>query len=130
MRNIKLEKNLIGKAWWKGSKAVEVSGVAEAQHFPASLPEDEKEKIIQSWNTIAIFETSFPKPFQIAFFRENEVWILKFPIETLDGKFGMRIGKHDIKFFAIDSSFLEPVQLSLVEITNEDNPRYSDLPLY
>ncbi len=130
MKNIKIERNFVGRAWWKGTKTVNISGIPEADSFSSDLPEEEKEKIIQSWKTIAVLETKSSKPFQVGFIRGDEVWILKYPIKTMNGKFGMRIGKDNLKFFAIDSTFQDPIQLSPIEIVEEGDPRYSDLPLY
>ncbi|MEK7649995.1 MAG: hypothetical protein AAB367_03520 [Patescibacteria group bacterium] len=131
MKNTKLEKKLLGREWWKGSKVLSVAGVLGAPMFSSNMTDEEKEKIIQSWNTIAVIEAN-PKniPFHIGFIREDDIWILKYPLETLDGKFGMRVGQNDLKLFGIHISVEEAIQLSLVEVVDEKDPRYSELPLY
>jgi hypothetical protein len=130
MKNIKLEKGLLGPDWWKRCIAVAVPGARDADPLPPDIPKEEKEKIIQGWKTVAVLQGDASKPFWVGFLAGDEVWILKYEVETLDGKFGMRIGGDEVRFFATDPALENSIQLSLVEIVQEDDSRYADLPLY
>jgi hypothetical protein len=133
MKNIKIEKNLSGPDWWKSTFAIKVQGDTSAAELPAGLSREEKEKIIQGWKTIAVLEVE-PKnvPFFVGFKSNAYLAILKYPLETLDGKFGMRmrIGKEDVEFFAVDKNLEKEIALKLVETTTEDDNKYLELPLY
>jgi len=130
MKNIKIEKNLVGDAWWRGAAMIEIKGDPSAAAFPSNVSAEEKEKIIQSWKTVAVFKITKNIPFYIGFQSDNYIGFLKSLIETEDGKFGMRIGRDNVKFFAFDPKFENDLQLELSEITTEDNPSYLNLPLY
>ena len=130
MRNIKLEKNLIGKEWWKGANTVHISGIEGLKPYSSELSDMENEEIMRGWQTVAVLEVKRDAPFQVGFFSKGAMWILKEPIATLDGKFGMRIGDGDVDFFAIDFIVQEAVQLTLLETVRENDLRYTDLPLY
>lgn len=131
MKNIKLEKALFGTDWWKGAKILSVPGDPTAESVPDNLSKEEQEKIIQGWKKIAVIQAEpSSTAFRIFYIYDGNVIFLKYPIETLNGKFGMRIGKEDAQFFAVDSNFQEPIQLTLIEVVSEDDPKYSELPLY
>lgn len=130
MKNIKLEKGLIGKEWWKGANTVHVPGIAGMAPYSQELSDMENEAIMKGWPTVAVIEVKHGAPFQVGFVSKGAMWILKCPIEALDGKFGMRIGDGDVDFFAVDFAAQEVVPLALVEIVRENDPRYANLPLY
>ncbi len=130
MDNNELEKELRKKGLWKGTNVVFVAGVHSAKSFSPNAPKEEKEQAIQSWKTIAVLESKSKNPFYICFMRGGEVWTLKFPITTRDRKFGMRIGKDDLRFFALDPVFESSIGLSFIEIIQEGDLKYSDLPIY
>lgn len=131
MRNIKIEKTLIGSDWWKSTSTVEAQGDPNAAVLPKGLNQEEKEKMIQSWKSIAILEVN-PKnvPFYIGFKNGSYLAILKCPIETENGRFGMRIGRSDVEFFVIDKNLEKEIKLNLVEIATESDMKYQELPLY
>jgi hypothetical protein len=131
MRNVKIAKGLIGPKWWKNTVSVDIEGDPQAQQIPEGATQEEKEKIIQNWKKIAVLEVE-PKniPFYTGFISGNYIDFLKFPIETLDGKFGMRIGNGAVTFFAFDPDFEKELKIRLVETVQEDDSRYKELPLY
>lgn len=52
------------------------------------------------------------------------------PVQTDKGKFGARIGDGDVSFFMIPKDLESQPLLRLVAITDIDDPKYSNLPLY
>lgn len=131
MKNIKMEKRLVGPGWWRGTFAVEVQGDPNAAAIKAGLNQEEKEKVVQSWRTIAVLEVE-PNNSRcyVGFISGTYIGVLKYPLETLDGRFGMRVGPGDVKFFAFDPNLESEIRLRLTEVTKEDDPRYQNLPLY
>lgn len=131
MRNVKFEKSLLGSEWWKGTFTVEIPGDPNAKKFSAGLNEAEREQIVQGWNTVAVLEAE-PRdmPFQVGFTSGGYIGTLSSSIETLQGRFGMRVGPDAVGFFSFDPAFRRDVRLRLVEVTREDDPKYQLLPLY
>ena len=131
MKNVKIEKQLTGPEWWKSTFAVEVKGDPNAADLPPGLSREEKKRVIQSWRTVAVLEIK-PNgaPRYVGFISGTYLGVLKYPLETLDGKFGMRIGRGDVQFFAFDPNFENEIKLTLIEITKEGDPKYRDLLLY
>lgn len=130
MKNIKLEKNLVGSEWWKSTFAVPVEGDPNAAELPKGLAQEEKEKIIQSWTTVAVLEVKGSVSPLLGFMSKNYVGMLKEPLQTDEGKFGVRIGREAVWFFILDKNLETEPSLKLLEITTIENPQYNELPLY
>ncbi len=131
MKNIKIEKNLVGEEWWKDFPAVFIEGDARAAELPKDLSQAEKEAIIQSWKTVAILKASPSNiPFHVGFAVEGLVQFLKFPLETAEGMFGMRVGGGNVTFFVFPADLSASMKLELIEVTEEDDSRYENIPLY
>ena len=131
MKDVITSINLTGPRWWKDVLAVEIKGDPDAADLPADVSSEERGRIIHGWKIVAVF-TLEPKdaPAYVGFISGTYIGVLKYPLETLDGKFGMRIGRSDVKFFAFDPNLENEIRLTLIEVTKEDDPRYPDLPLY
>lgn len=131
MRDIKKEKNLIGKENWPKIPIIRVKGVEGVENIPAGLSHEEGEKIIRTWKRVAVLK-AVPSsiPFYIGFLVDTHAQYLKYEIETENGIFGMRLGPEDPTFFAIARDLEKEVVLNLIEVTDLDNPKYKNLPLY
>ncbi len=130
MRNLKLEQNLVGHENWPHLPIVEVPAHPEAKPLPDSLSVEEKEAIIQSWSRVAVFEVSPSIAFRVGFWMPQLCQFLKAPIEATKGQFGMRVGPGATSFFVIPEDLASEMTLKLVEVTDEDDPKYPDLPIY
>lgn len=47
-----------------------------------------------------------------------------------DGLFAMCVGDGDVDFFVLPQDHKTNYQLQLVEVTNVDDPKYAETPLY
>ncbi|NIM46538.1 MAG: hypothetical protein GTN40_00035 [Candidatus Aenigmarchaeota archaeon] len=130
MRNIKIEKNWMGGKHWPNLAVVDVSGDPKATALPEGLSEEEKEKIIQSWRSIAVLKITPPVDVRVGYIHDNSSRFLKHKIETLDGMFGMRMGPETLKFIVIPRDLKTELKLELVGIISENSERYKNLPLY
>jgi hypothetical protein len=131
MRNIKIEKSFVGHDYWPGVAFLDVKGKPEAKDFPKDGTEEEMEKVIQSWKDIAVLKVSPKIQFKFGYVQGNAFHYLKETIEVNDdGKFAVRVGDNDIRFFVLPSSLDCDLKLELVEQTKENDKKYKDLPLY
>lgn len=120
MRDVKQEQGLGGNHNWPKLHFVSVQGDTGAQGIP-----------IEQWKTVAVLEVNPPDAeFQIAFKSGDFSQRLRFPVQTENGCFGMRIGPGDVDFFTIPTTQHDEVQLRLVELTDVNDPKYPNLPLY
>lgn len=131
MRNIKLEKNLIGPEWWPHIPVVEVEVDIKAKKLDLNLSVEEKEKILQGWEKVAVLKVE-PKEasFKVGFIVENHIQILNSNVETSDGRFGMRLGSEKVKFIVVPNDLNKELKMALTNITDEKDEEYKDLPLY
>jgi hypothetical protein len=130
MRNLKLEEGLVGEDNWPHIGVVKILPDPAAAHLPEDITDEQKEEIIQSWKTVAVLKISPITNFRIGFMVEDNVQFLKYPIHTLNGMFGMRVGAKPIKFFVIPEDLGTSMSLEHIETTKEDNPKYEELPVY
>lgn len=130
MRDIKKEKNLIGKENWPKIPIVKVEGIKSAKRLGPDLSMKEGKKIVVSWKDIVVLKVSPEIPFFLGFIVGSHCQFLKFNTETENGMFGMRIGGEDVSFFVLSKDLETEINLKFVEMTKIDNPKYKDLPLY
>lgn len=131
MRDIKKEKNLIGKENWPKIPIIKIKGTKGVENIPDGMSQEEGEKIIRTWEKVAVLK-AVPSdvPFYIGFIVDTHAQYLKYEIETKDGAFGMRLGPEDPTFFAIAKDIETEINLELVEVSDISNTKYKDLPLY
>lgn len=129
MINYKLDHNLTGGEHWPALTTVFVEGVEDATLLPnKKIKKEEKEKIIQSWENVAVLRATSNQPtqFYIGFYNQNAISYLKHEFSTnLD--FGMRRGPDDVNFFVFPKDLTTPIKLELVILTTEDDPKYTEL---
>lgn len=128
MRNVKIENGLDGPANWPVIPNVKVAGNPEAKAY-TSDPETE-ESVIRSWEQVAVLEVQPDEPCTVGFRSGEHMQRLAHPIETQDGRFGMRIGKENVEFLVIAEDPTTHLELRVVEITDQNDPTYKNLPLY
>lgn len=130
MRNFKLEKNLTGDSYWPNISFVSVKGISGQESAAGIEDSSEREKIIQTWNNIAVMKATSEKPteFFLGFFKDKKCQYLKHEFTT-DMEFGMRIGSEDVNFFVFPKDLNTPIKLEIIEQTKENDPKYSDLIL-
>ena len=109
---------------------VTVEADPQAAPLPPGLPDQEKEKIIQSWTKVAVLRLTAEVPARLAFFADGHAEFLTDPIKGQEGLFGVHVGPKDTTFLALPDDNQSPTKLELVEVTDLDDPRYPDLPLY
>ncbi len=73
---------------------------------------------------------SYPVDFYIGFYNQAVISYLKYKLIT-DLKFGMRVGDSDVNFFILplDLNDVSIIDFKLLEITYENDPKYTDLIL-
>ena len=130
MKNFKLEKNLTGDENWPSISFVSVKGIPGQNSVSEIEDSSEREKIIQTWNNIAVLKATSEQPteFFLGFLKANRCQYLKHEFTT-DMEFGMRIGPEDVNFFVFPKDLNSLIKLEFVEQTTEDNPKYPDLIL-
>ncbi len=126
MINYKMKNNLGGNKHWPRFSTIFVEGISGEKKLESS----DDEKTIQSWKNIAIMKATsrVSTKFQIGFYNIKEIVYLKHEFET-NLIFAMRIGPEDINFFVMPKDLNENINLELIEITTENNLKYSDVIL-
>jgi len=130
MKDMKKDKDLIGSENWPKVPIVVVNGVKGAKELKSGMSMEEGEKVLVSWRDIAVLKVSPEVPFYLGFIVGTHCQFLKFNTETEDGMFGMRVGPEDVTFFVLPKDLKTAMKLDLVEMTDIDNSKYKDLPLY
>jgi hypothetical protein len=98
--------------------------------LPDGLSDQEREEIVQSWKTVAVLKVSPITNFRLGFMVDDKVQFLKYPIHTLNGMFGVRIGARPVKFLVFPEDLATAMSLEHIETTKDENPKYSELPVY
>jgi hypothetical protein len=130
MKDMKKDKDLIGPENWPKIPIVVVEGVKGAKEYKSGMLMEEGRKVLVSWKDIAILKVSTEIPFYLGFMIGTHCQFLRFDTETKDGMFGMRVGPEDVTFFVFPKDLKTEMKLDLVEMTDIDNSKYKDLPLY
>jgi hypothetical protein len=130
MKNLRLEEGLVGDDNWPNIGIVKVLPDPQAAHLPEDLSEQQREEIVQSWKTVAVLKVSPITNVRVGYIIDDTAKVLKYPIHTLNGMFGMRVGARPVKFFVVPEDFNTALSLELIEVTKEDNSKYSELPVY
>lgn len=130
MINITKEQNLLSEEKWPEIPSVFVKGVPSEPDVDPDTPHEDKVRISQSWQNIAVIRATSDQPtiFYVGFYNMNIAKFVDYEMTT-NWEFGMRIGGGDVKFFAIPKDLSKRIKLELVELTREDDPKYKDLPL-
>lgn len=98
--------------------------------IPEGASQAQGEEVVQSWQRIAVLEASPDIDVFFGFKIGDHAQFMNTPVQTDNGKFGARIGDGDVSFFVIPKDMESRPLLRLVAITDIDDPKYSDLPLY
>ncbi len=130
MKNVKLEEGLVGGDNWPTIGMVKILPDPQATHLPDDATEEQTEEVIQSWKTVAVLKISPITNFRIGYIIDEQARVLKFPVHTLNGMFGMRIGARPVRFFVVPEDFSTALQLEHIETVKDDNPKYEELPVY
>lgn len=130
MKNYKIEYNIGGDENWPDIARVLVKGIAGQNSASEIEDNSEREEVIQSWKNVAVMKATSDKPmnFYIGFLKDKKCQYLKHEFTT-NLYFGMRVGPEDVNFFVLPTNFQDRISLELVEITTEDDPKYSELVL-
>ena len=130
MINFKLEQNLTGDENWPNISFVHIKGISGQDSVLEIKDSSEREKIIQTWNNIAVMKATSDKPtkFYIGFLKSNRSQYLKHEFTT-DMEFGMRVGPEDVNFLVLPVNSEDKVNLELIEQAAETDPKYPDLIL-
>ena len=127
---MKKEKDLINKKYWPKIPMVNVQGIKGTKEHKPGMSMEEGRKVLVSWKDIAVLKASPEIPFYLGFIVGVHCQFLKFDTGTKNGMFGMRVGPEDVTFFVLPKDLKTEMNLGLVEMTDIDNPKYKDLPLY
>lgn len=130
MINYKIKYNLIGEQNWPEIPSILLEGIKKEPNITLETPKDSQEPIIQSWKNIAVIKVSAENQtkFYIGFSNMGTIRYLKHPFETnLD--FGMRVGNDAVRIIVVPLDLETILKIELVEITEETDPKYSDLPV-
>lgn len=131
MKDIKTQKGWTTDEFWPQLGMVSVAGSEVAEAFPLGASQQEAEKIIQTWTRIAVLRTSADVPVYWGYIANGtHAQFLNQPVETNEGLFGVRVGDGDVTFFVLPVDLKSRPTLELVEVTDVDNPKYTELPLY
>ena len=112
MKNVKLEEGFVGTDNWPTLGLVKVLPDPNAAHLPDDLSDEQKEEIIQSWKTVAVLKISPITNFRIGYIIDEVAMFLRYPIHTLNGMFGMRVGGRPVKFFVIPEDLVTRLQIA------------------
>jgi hypothetical protein len=129
---MKTELNLTKDEFWTIVGHVTIEGDKTAAPFPSDAPQDEGEKIVQSWQKVAVLKVEPAENVMIGYITDKigHIIFLNQPIQTKDGMFGMRVGDSNVSFFALNQNPKINTDLQLVEVVNVDDQKYTVLPLY
>lgn len=130
MKDIKSFHDFAIDEYWPFMPFVDVKATILAQAIPESASQTQGEKVVQTWQQVAILETSPDIEVYFGFKVGGHAQFLNIPIETKDNMFGVRVGDGDVSFFVIPTDLKSRPTLRLVEITPIDNLMYAGLPLY
>lgn len=130
MRNVKLEHNLTGDEHWPKLAMVTVAGDKLAQPLPQGVTQPQVETIIQAWHRIAVLEVAPSTEVLFGFMTGGRAQFMNVPVETAAGRFGVHLGPEETTFFVLPKDWSTQLTLKLVEVTDQDNPAYAELPLY
>lgn len=132
MRDLKTEKQLAGDEFWTKIPLIVVPGDPTAKAFPEGVSQEAGEKIVQTWNRIAVLKVSpVDVPALFGFMAGDHVQYMNVPVETdKDGRLGVRVGDGDVRFFLLPQDHKQPLTMELVEVAEQDNPNYQTMPLY
>lgn len=125
-----MEKGLSGDEKWPNISFVSIRGIPNQKSVSEIKDDSEQEPIIQTWNNIAVMKATSEKPikFYIGFLKNNRSQYLKHEFTT-DMEFGMRAGPEDVNFLVLPVNLEDKINLELIELTIETDPKYPDLIL-
>jgi len=129
---MKVELDLAKDEFWTKVGHVTVDGDKTAAPFPPDTPQGEGEKIVQTWQKVAVLKVDPAEDCLVGYITDNlgHIIYLNEPIKTKDGLFGMRVGDSKITFFALNKDAKINTSLELVKVTEVKDQEFADLPLY
>ena len=131
MIDIKTRNNWRGDTFWTKIGHVTVAGSGAAA-IAKDATQPEAEKIIQSWHKIAVLRARPSQGVMVGYITRgmSHISYLNELIETEEELFGMRVGDDDVTFFLVPRDPKTDTQLELIEVVEQNNIRYTTLPLY
>jgi len=109
---------------------VTVEGDDSAQAIPEGASQEEGESVVQSWQRVAVLKVAPDIEVYIGFIAGEHAQLLNTPIQRQDGQFGVRVGDGEVKFFVLPKDLKTRVELELVQVTNTNDDKFPQLPLY
>lgn len=130
MVKYKIEKNLVGSEFWPKLPSILIEGVSGEQAISPKMTEEEKEAITRTWPNVVVMRAVCDQPaaFYLGFFNLEIISYLKHELKT-DIKFAMRVGPDPVRFFVLPLDLTKKIHLEKIDITTEDDPKYSDVIL-
>lgn len=130
MKDVKTQRNFAGDEYWPSIPMVTVSGDHSQGAIPVSASQVEAEKVVQTWQRVAVLEVVPSAKTYWGFMAGDHAQFMNVPVELLDGRFGVRVGDGEVKFFVIPVDLKSRLNLRLIEVTDINNSKYASLPLY
>jgi hypothetical protein len=130
MKDIKTIQNLAGDEHWPTIPVVTVPGDSLAPSMPNGITQMEGEETVQSWQRIAVLEVTPVAEVYWGFMAGDHMQFMNVAVQLQNGRFGVRVGDGEVRFFVIPKDLKSRLKLKLVEVAAIDDPTYLDLPLY
>jgi len=131
MKDLKTQKGWAGDEYWPQLGVITVTGDDVAKAFPAGVSQPEGEAVVQSWTKVAVLKTDPNIPVYWGYMVGGvHAQFLNQPVETNQGRFGVRVGDGDVTFFVLPVDLKARPTLELVAVVDINDPQYAELPLY
>ena len=130
MKDNKTLLNLAGDEYWPTISMVAVPGDDAAPTMAEGASQLEGEKTVQLWQRVAILEVTPTAEVYWGFLVGDHAQFMNVPVQLQDGKFGVRVGDGQVRFFIIPKDLKSRLRLKLVETTKINDSKYQELPLY
>jgi uroporphyrinogen-III synthase len=130
MKDLKTSRSLAGDEHWPTMPTVTVPGDTTAPAMPPGATQPEGEHVVQNWQRVAVLEVVPAAEVYLGFMAGDHMQFMNVPVELQQGRFGVRVGNGEVKFFIIPTDLRTRLQLKLVKITTAVDPDFAELPLY
>src|SRR4051812_4067778 len=116
MKDVKTMQNLAGDEYWPFMPVVTVPGDTSVPAIPVGATQPEGEKVVRTWQRVAVLEVMPASEVYWGFMAGDHIQFMNVPVELLNGKFGVRVGDGEVKFFVIPKDLKSRLELRLVEV--------------
>ncbi len=128
--DLKTSHNLASDEHWPIMPVVTVPGDTAAGAMPLGATQLQGERVVQSWQRIAVLEVTPAQGAYVGFMAGDHLQFMNVPVELKYGRFGVRVGDGNVKFFVIPVDLHTRLELKLVAVARMDDPQFEGLPLY